>query len=105
MEKLTHKDKVCDFTKLQKIIGGKWKILLLWVLTDGPKRFGELKRAFPDMTQGMLTKQLRELEEDQFVHREIFKEIPPRVEYSLTEKSKTFVPILYSMNDWSKEHL
>ncbi|WP_342427685.1 helix-turn-helix domain-containing protein [Paenibacillus sp. FSL L8-0158] len=95
----------CPLTKVQKIIGGKWKIVILWFLSRGTKRFGEIKRAFPDITQAMLTKQLRELEEDGFVHREIFREIPPRVEYSLTAHGANFVPILRSMYDWGEVHL
>ncbi|KWX74780.1 winged helix-turn-helix transcriptional regulator [Paenibacillus jilunlii] len=95
----------CPLTKVQKIVGGKWKIVILWYLSRGPKRFGEIKRTFPDITQAMLTKQLRELEEDGFVHREIFRKIPPRVEYSLTATGENFVPILRSMYDWGEVHL
>jgi DNA-binding HxlR family transcriptional regulator len=95
----------CPLTGVQKIIGGKWKIMILWYLSRGPSRFGEIKRTFPDITQAMLTKQLRELEEDEFVHREMYKEIPPRVEYSLTAKGEAFVPILHNMNEWAKVYL
>ncbi|MCW3794437.1 helix-turn-helix transcriptional regulator [Paenibacillus sp. LS1] len=95
----------CALNKVQKVIGGKWKLLILWYLLDRPKRFGEIKRAFPDTTQSMLTKQLRELEEDNLVHREVFKEVPPHVEYSLTNLGKGFVPILESMNEWGQLNL
>lgn len=95
----------CSLAKVQKIIGGKWKLVILWYLSRGAKRFGEIRRAFPDITQAMLTKQLRELEVDGFVHREVFKEIPPRVEYSLTTDGTNFVPILHSIYDWGEVHL
>ncbi|MFB5265276.1 winged helix-turn-helix transcriptional regulator [Paenibacillus enshidis] len=95
----------CSLAKVQKIIGGKWKLVILWYLSRGPKRFGEINRAFPDITQAMLTKQLRELEEDGFIHREIYKEVPPRVEYSLTSFGGDFVPILHSIYDWGETHL
>jgi DNA-binding HxlR family transcriptional regulator len=95
----------CPLTMVQKIIGGKWKMVILWHLSRGTKRFGEIRRIFPDITQTMLTKQLRELEEDGFVFREIFKEIPPHVEYSLTSTGANFVPILRSIYDWGDVHL
>jgi DNA-binding HxlR family transcriptional regulator len=63
----------CGLNKVQKIIGGKWKLSLLWYLSDETRRFGEIKRMFPKITQSMLTKQLRELESDQLIHREVYK--------------------------------
>ncbi|MEH7148464.1 winged helix-turn-helix transcriptional regulator, partial [Priestia megaterium] len=74
----------CGLNKVQKLIGGKWKLSLLWYISEETRRFGEIKRVFPDITQSMLTKQLRELESDGLLHREVYKEVPPRVEYSLT---------------------
>lgn len=92
--------------KLQSVIGGKWKILILWYVTFYKvQRFGELMRRLDGITQSTLTKQLRELEADGFLHREIYKEIPPRVEYSLTELGKNFIPVLQTMMAWSEKYL
>lgn len=92
--------------KLQSIIGGKWKILILWyVAFYGVQRFGELHRRLDGITQSTLSRQLRELEQDGFLHREIYQEIPPKVEYSLTEFGKSFVPVLEAMLEWSAAHL
>ena len=93
-------------TKLQSIIGGKWKILILWYIAFyNVQRFGELMRRIDGITQSTLTKQLRELEKDGFIHREVYHEIPPKVEYSLTEFGKNFIPILYAMKTWSEKYL
>ena len=75
------------------MIGGKYKTLILWKLISGPMRFSELRRAVPAATPKMLTQQLRELEADGLVHREIFPVIPPRVEYSLTEFGRSIRPV------------
>lgn len=93
-------------SKLQGVIGGKWKILILWYVSFyGVQRFGELMRRLEGITQSTLTKQLRELERDGFLHREVFPEVPPRVEYTLTELGKSFVPVLETMMAWSETHL
>lgn len=91
---------------LQAVLSGKWKILILWYIAFYKvQRFGELIRRLNGITQSTLTKQLRELEEDGFLHREIYKEIPPKVEYTLSELGESFIPILNTMMDWSKTHL
>lgn len=91
---------------LQSVLNGKWKILILWYIAFYKvQRFGELIRRLDGITQSTLTKQLRELEEDGFLHREIYKEIPPKVEYTLTELGESFIPVLNAMMSWSEAHL
>lgn len=93
-------------SSLQAVLGGKWKILILWyVAFYKVQRFNQLMRRLDGITQSSLTKQLRELEQDGFLHREIYKEIPPKVEYSLTSKGKSFVPVLNQMLLWSQANL
>ncbi|PEW19661.1 transcriptional regulator [Priestia megaterium] len=99
-----HKE-VCPVTQTQDIIAGKWKIIILWHLSTKTRTFNELQRLLPNISKGILTRQLRELEEDQMVHREVYKEVPPKVEYSLTPLGKSFLPILHSMGEWSKKYL
>ncbi|WP_313638636.1 winged helix-turn-helix transcriptional regulator [Paenibacillus sp.] len=84
------------------VIGGKWKGILIYHLMDGTKRFNEFRRICPGITQRMLTLQLRELEEDGVVHREVYHQVPPKVEYSLTEFGKTLTPIIKLMKDWGE---
>lgn len=96
----------CEKELTLNIIGGKWKMLILWHLgREGTKRFGELKSLMPGITQRMLVNQLRELEEDHIVHREVYPVVPPKVEYSLTELGESLMPILESMYDWGKQYL
>ena len=83
-------------------LGGKWKPLILWHLLEDTRRFGELKRLIPDITQKMLTQQLRELETDRLVHREVYAQVPPKVEYSLTELGRTLESVLNVLFDWGK---
>lgn len=83
-----------------KILSGKWKVLILCSLSQGTKRFGELRREIPDVTQRMLTNQLRELEDDQIIERKVFAEVPPKVEYSLTPIGKTLKPVLDQLKKW-----
>ncbi len=95
-----------SMSRMQSVLGGKWKILILWyVATYEVQRFGELMRRIDGISQSTLTKQLRELEADGFIHREIYREIPPKVEYTLTEAGKSFVPILTDMMRWSQQWL
>lgn len=85
-------------------IGGKWKPLILWALKDGTLRFSEINRTLVTVTQRMLTKQLRELERDNLIIREVYAEVPPKVEYSLTKKGESVIPILDSLHQWGKEY-
>ena len=91
-----------DFTV--KMIGGKWKPLILRLLGDGTLRFGQLQRAIPQVTQRMLTLQLRELERDGLLTRVVFPEVPPRVEYTLKPPALQLLPILAALGDWMKEN-
>ncbi len=86
------------------IIGGKWKILILYHLCAGTQRFNELRRLLPDITQRMLTLQLRELEDDGIVHREVYPQVPPKVEYSLTAFGATLIPVIEVMDAWGKQY-
>lgn len=90
----------CPVEATLGMIGGKYKTLILWKLISGPMRFSELRRTVPGATPKMLTQQLRELEKDGLVHREIFPVIPPRVEYSLTDFGQSIRPVLESMYAW-----
>lgn len=92
--------------RIQNILSGKWKITILWYIAEYEvQRFGELRRRLGDITQSTLTKQLRELEQDDFISRYIYQEVPPKVEYSLTDLGKSFIPILKGMKKWSDAHL
>lgn len=95
----------CPVTATMQVLGGKWKpILINAIYLTAPARFGELKRSVKGITQSMLTQQLRELEEDGIISRKIYAEIPPRVEYTLTEFGLTLSPIMLSMAEWGKEY-
>lgn len=94
----------CPVETTLTLIGDKWKVLILRDLLPGTKRFGELKKSIGSVSQKVLTAQLREMEENRLVHREIYAEVPPRVEYSLTELGKSLKPILDSMWAWGEAY-
>lgn len=94
----------CPITIFHKIISGKWKILILWYLSNRPLRFSELKRKLPDVTQKMLTNQLRSLEEDGLVLRKVYPVVPSKVEYSLSDLGKEMIPLLDSMYDYGVKY-
>jgi DNA-binding HxlR family transcriptional regulator len=93
-------DSGCPVEAALEVIGGKWKGSILYRLLEGTKRFNEMKRMFHSLTQRILTQQLRELERDGMIHREVYAEVPPRVEYSLTEMGRTLAPVLKQLRDW-----
>ncbi len=95
----------CPVESTLELIGGKYKALILWHLSGGTLRFSQLKKSIESATAKMLTQQLRELEAQQLVHREIFPVIPPRVEYSLTDLGRSLLPILVAMRDWGTNYL
>ncbi len=104
-EKIIFDENSCPVTATMKVLGGKWKpILINAIYFTAPVRFGELKRSVKGITQSMLTQQLRELEEDGLISRKIYAEIPPRVEYALTEFGLTLSPTIQAMAKWGKEY-
>ena len=86
------------------LIGGKWKIAIIYNLRQEPVRFGELKRILAPITQQMLTKQLREMERDFLINRKVYEVIPPKVEYSLTKFGQSFMPVMESLCKWSTDN-
>ena len=95
----------CPVAATLELIGGKYKALILWHLADGKLRFSQLQKLVKNATPKMLTQQLRELENQQLIHREVFPVIPPHVEYSLTELGKSLLPILVAMRDWGAGYM
>ena len=93
----------CDVEATLSVIGGRWKPILLCRLLEGRKRFGELCRLVPNATQRMITLQLRELEADGIISRHVFPEVPPRVEYEVTEFGQSLAPIIETMQGWGKD--
>ncbi|MDW0110872.1 winged helix-turn-helix transcriptional regulator [Sporosarcina aquimarina] len=102
------KDEVsqCRVEEALEIVVGKWKpVIILYLLHEGTKRFSELKRSMPGITQKMLTKQLRELEEEDIIQRVVYPQVPPKVEYSMTDYGRTLSPILEAMHEWGTQHV
>ncbi|MSS20212.1 winged helix-turn-helix transcriptional regulator [Pseudoramibacter porci] len=95
---------MCPFVTAQHLLSGKWAILILQKLADGPKRFGALQRQI-DITQATLSNQLKHLEGEGLIHREVFAEVPPRVEYSLTPIGEAFRPVLESIETWGNAYI
>jgi len=94
----------CPVQLTAEVIGGKWKPLILFYLEDRTRRFSELQRLIPGSTKKMLTKHLRELERDDVIHRQVFAQVPPRVQYSLTRHGQSLRPILRLMSAWGQRH-
>jgi len=95
---------LCPYCMAQKVIKGKWKLLIFWHLQDGTKRFNELSRLIPS-TQATLARQLKELEQDGVIQRKTYDVIPPKVEYSLSPLGISFKSVMESMNQWGQEYL
>ena len=96
----------CPVHKTLELLSGKWRTHIIYELCKHPSmRFGELKRAYPHITNTMLTSTLRDLEQVGILHREQFNEIPPHVEYSLTEKGRALLPIFFEISKWGEENL
>lgn len=95
----------CPVEAALDVIGGKWKPLILWALGDKVMRFSELQKGLPGVNAKMLTKQLRELEEDRVISRTVYPEVPPRVDYAITDYGKTLIPILEALSAWGTHYL
>lgn len=95
----------CPVEATLEIIGGKWKGVILYHLLSETARFNELRRLMPEITQRMLTKQLRELEADNLISRKAYPEVPPKVEYSITSYGKTLAPVIQALRAWGVQHL
>ncbi|WP_063003516.1 winged helix-turn-helix transcriptional regulator [Nocardia salmonicida] len=95
----------CGIDAALDVVGGKWKALILWALSTGTQRFGDLRRLVPGVTEKMLIQQLRELEHDGIVHREVYAQVPPKVEYSLTERGLSLNGALSTLGAWGNENM
>ncbi|MFD6389673.1 winged helix-turn-helix transcriptional regulator [Nocardia sp. NPDC055029] len=95
----------CGIDAALDVVGGKWKALILWALSTGTQRFGDLKRMVPGVTEKMLIQQLRELEHDGIVHREIYAQVPPKVEYSLTDLGVSLNAALVTLGAWGNANM
>jgi len=96
---------LCPVTATLQLIGGRWKTIILYSLSNGTKRFGEIAVRIPNISRKVLTEQLKELEEDGLILREQFKEIPPRVEYSLTDLGRSLSPVINELEKWGLENV
>jgi len=95
----------CPVTATLQLIGGRWKTIILYSLSNGTKRFGEIAVRIPNISRKVLTEQLKELEEDGLILREQFKEIPPRVEYSLSDMGRSLSPVINELEKWGLENV
>ncbi|CAL1517132.1 helix-turn-helix domain-containing protein [Chitinophaga sp. MM2321] len=102
---VTYNPAVCPVAGTLKIIGGKWKPMILYLVGEGINRFGQLSKSMPEISKHVLTQQLRDLETDGVISREVFAEIPPRVEYTLTEKGRSLLSVTQAMMQWGLANL
>jgi DNA-binding HxlR family transcriptional regulator len=102
---MTTFDYTCGLDAAVDVIGGKWKPLILWALSLRTRRFGELRRDVPGISEKMLIQQLREMEGDGIVHREVYREVPPKVEYSLTDFGRSLNEALVPLNAWGERYM
>ncbi len=104
MKNLAFDPENCPLARVSKVIQGKWTMVIIFSLSDGTLRFSEIKRLLPSVTEANLTKDLRLLEKHGIIHREVYPIVPPKVEYSLTEMGRDFLPILDSINKWAEKY-
>ena len=100
--RMRQQDFHCALDVTMHFIGGKWKAVVIWYLKNGKKRFGELKAHIPDITDKMLSIQLKALEEDGLVSRKVYAQVPPKVEYELTEEGKSLIPVVEAIATWGR---
>ena len=105
MIELTSANLTCPFTTAQKVLSGKYSLIIIFHLKDGPVRFNELLRKFDGLTHSSLTKQLRQLEKFQLIHREVYNQVPPKVEYSLTDLGEKLYPTINELTEWGSEYI
>ena len=105
MTNIENKEYICPVSAMQNILMGKWKFSILWTLSKKTVRFSELQRLMPNVSRGVLTQQLRELEHYKIVHREVYNEVPPRVEYSLTDIGRSFIPVMVNIMEWGSVYI
>ena len=103
IDKETRKS-LCSVCLTQKVMRGKWKIVIIWLLRDKQMRFSEIQKSIPKITQSYLSNQLKDLESDKLIIRKSYNEIPPRVEYSLTEDGRNFIKVIHFINAWGAEY-
>lgn len=94
----------CPIADIQPIIRGKWTMVIVYFLSQGTLRFRELARKMPMVTEANLTKELRMLEQYDMIHREVYREVPPKVEYSLTETGRKFLPVIHALESFAQEY-
>ncbi|OOQ56931.1 winged helix-turn-helix transcriptional regulator [Mucilaginibacter pedocola] len=95
----------CPITASINIVGGKWKPVIIWILLPGPKRFGELHKTIPGIALKVLSRHLKELEADGIITRKVYAEVPPRVEYTLTDKGRSLNDVLNLLADWGRANI
>jgi DNA-binding HxlR family transcriptional regulator len=105
MENTNSNKESCPIDFTMNLIGGKWSMWILWTLQDGPLRFSALKKSIPGITEKMLIQQLKKFEEFHLVDRKVFNQIPPKVEYALTEKGQSLRPIMQLIKKWGEKNL
>lgn len=104
MKDLAFDPENCPIARVSKVIQGKWTMVIIFLLSEGTLRFHEIKKQLPTVTDANLTKDLRLLEQHGIVHREVYPVVPPKVEYSLTEMGKDFLPILNMLTEWADKY-
>ncbi len=104
-DKLNDAPFACPATQMVRVIGGRWKLNILYQIQQNVHRYSDLQRCLPGITPKMLTQQLRELEDDGIVHREVYRQVPPKVEYSMTPLGESLAPVFNAMCEWSRCHI